>query len=742
MIRTSYAVVLALVASLCLVSPQVVRAATPSLEKIGPALVSVGDPNFSLRALGENFDRTAVILLDGVPLTTQFVSKKRVQAVIPQTVTAATGTHTIAVRNADGVTTGVQTLTVGEKAPGLTIERINPDALGTVTIGLSAEFRVAGEGFTENSKVLVYGKDLDATLREKGVLSVILPPEIIGVAAIVPVQVKNGTALSNIFTVIFYDRPATIQSVTPASIDAGSEPVEVKIAGAGFDPDAVVRINGVDLIPTDVKPQQIKVLVPASLLTDEAQLPVFVVQSTGLSNVFVLRVTPADGKPLIYEITPNQVQAGTGTVRIDVTGANFGEKSKVLVNGEEVRTTFAGRARLTFQIGEMRTETPGVTYQVQVRSNDGTVTNAVTLEIVDASLVSTTAGKKLDGFVDGGPDEAKFRRPSRMALGPDGLIYVADQLNNAVRRLNPANGFVETLAGDGLPGYVDSGDSTVSGFTAPRFNNPLGVAVTEDGTIFVADYGNNVIRRLRSSGSGYTVDTVAGENTEIKDKDTREQTNSTRRGLSGFSNGAGAVARFRGVDGMALGSDGTLYVADSINQYVRGIDTTSTTFVVRTVSGIGINGFTDGDGATARYTLPVDVALNPDETLLYVADFGNNRVRIVDLATGVVSTLSGSGAEGTQAGGPLVASFQGPIGIAVAPDGTIFVSDHFSDTIRRITPQGVTTTLAGGGKRRKFRDGIGPDARFKDPRGILYVPGLESLFVADQGHERIRRIAL
>jgi sugar lactone lactonase YvrE len=742
MIRTTYALALALAIALCLPGLGVVHAATPSIRSIGPSVVSVGDPDFSLRVLGDNFDKGAVVLLDGQPLQTQFVTKKRLHGLVPVDVMDQTGTHTVAVRNEDGSTTGTETFTVGQKAAGVTIERINPDSLGVLTTGISAEFRLAGEGFTESSKVLVFGKEFDSTLREKGVLSVILPPEIIGVAALVPFQVKNASGLSNLVTVPIYDKAASVSSLDPGSVKAGAEAFTLTINGSGFAQDAVVRINGVDLVPTSIKSQQIKVLVPASVVAGEAQLPVYVVQSTGLSNVFILRVTPANGAPIIYDVSPDQVQAGAGAVRIELTGANFAEKSKVLVNGEEVSTNFVGRGNVTFKLTAAQTGTAGVTYQIQVRNNDGTVTNVVSVSVVPAAVVSTLSGKKLDGFEDGGPDSAKFRRPSRMALGPDGLIYVADQLNNAIRRLNPATGFVETLAGDGLPGYVDSGDSDKPGFDEPRFNNPLGVAVAEDGTIYVSDYGNDVIRRVRRSGTGYTVDTVAGANEEIKEAETRNELHSTRRGLQGFSDGAGVKARFRGIDGMALASDGTLYIADSLNQYIRALDTTSPSFTVSTVSGLGISGFTDGDRTTARYTLPVDVALDPTETSLYVADFGNNRVRLLDLATGSVTTFAGSGFEGVQSGDPLAAAFEGPIGVAVRPDGTVFVSDHFSDTIRRITPDGITTTLAGGGAKNKFKDGIGPLANFKDPRGILYDPALDALFVADQGHQRIRKIAV
>lgn len=724
----------------CAASTRTALAATPTLDKIGPDLVSVGDPDFTLRVSGETFDKTSVVLLDGAPLQTTFISKKRLHAVVPQQTTNAAGTHTVAVRNGAGETSGTLALTVGARNENITIERINPDTLPVVTLGLSPQIKLSGEGLKSTSKVLLYGRSVDLSDSANGSLTLFVPTEFASVPGLLPVQVKNDNGLSNMVTVPIYDKAATIGSIDPVSVKAGSEAFTLKLSGSGYGQEAVVRINGVDLVPTSIKSQEIKVDVPAAVVAAEAQLPVYVVQSTGLSNVAILRVTPADGSPIVYSISPDRIQAGAGAVKVAVSGANFGEKSKVLVNGDEVKTSFNGRANLTFKLSDSDTDTAGTTYNVQVRNNDGTVTNTVQLRILEPAMVSTVTGDKLDGFRDGGPDEARFRRPSRMAVGSDGLIYVADQLNHAVRRLNPATGLVETLAGDGLPGYVDTGDSTDADFDTPRFNNPLGIAVAANGTIYVSDYGNSVIRRLTPTGSGYTVDTVAGANERIKDKDTREMLHATRRGLGGFQNGEGSVARFRGPDGMAIGPDGTLYVADATNHYIRGIDTTSATFDVRTVAGIGITGFTDGDLSTARFTTPTDVALTPDGEALIVADFNNNRIRRVELATGQVSTVAGSGFEGTDSGSPLFATFRGPIGVAVGADGTIYVTDHFSNLIRVITTDGVTTTLAGGSSKKKAFDGIGPKSRFKDPRGIVYYPTTGDLYVADQGHQRVRKI--
>ncbi len=741
MTRFNVVVLVLLALAMQLPIATVVRAADPTLKNIGPATISVGDPDFSLRVAGENFDDGSVVLLDGVAVQTSFLSKTRLYGKIPAAVSNATGTHTIAVRNSAGMTTANLTLTVGTADPNVVIERVNPDSLGVITTGQGAEFRLAGEGFNDKSKVFAYGKAYATTLREKGVLAVLLTSDVISVAGIIPLQVKpEGGGFSQMITVPVYDKTATISSLDPLNVDAGAEEFTLKINGTGFEQAATVLVGDTVLTPTSVKSQEIKVTIPATVVANVAQLIVYVSQSTGLSNASVLRVVPADGSPLVYTVNPITVQVGAGATTVDVSGANFEDKSTVLVNGVEAKTTFFGKSAVSFKLTDTQTGTEGVVYAVQVKNKDGAVSNAATVTIVPAALVSTLSGLKLDGFVDGSPDEAKFRRPSRMAVGPDGMIYVADQLNHAVRRLNPATGFVETIAGTGTPGYIDTGDSTKPDFVDPKFNNPLGIVVSPAGVIYVSDFGNNVIRRLTPSGSTYVVDTVAGANELIKNADQRQATHSTRRGLSGFANGAGSIARFRGVDGMSLASNGTLYVADASNQYIRSVDTASSTFDVATVSGLGIAGFNDGTSETARYTTPTDVSVSADDSTLYVADFGNNRIRQIDLATGVVTTLAGNGQNGSSSGTRLQASFDGPIGVAATPMGTVFVADNGSATIRRISPEGITTTLAGQANKTKFKDGIGPLSRFKFPRGLVFSTSRLELFIADQSHQRIRSI--
>jgi len=214
------------------------QAADPTINKIGPDTIAVGDPDFTLRVNGENFDSGSTVLLDGAAIQTTFITKQRLYARVPVTASAAVGSHTIAVRTAGGVTSPSKALSVVAKSPSVTLIRINSDSIPVLTVAINVEFRLAGSGFNENSKVFVFGQQLDSTVREKNVLSVVVPSGLLMDAAVVPFQVKNGSELSNMVTVPVYGRVASISTIDPGVVDVGSTGVVLKIDGNGFDSDA------------------------------------------------------------------------------------------------------------------------------------------------------------------------------------------------------------------------------------------------------------------------------------------------------------------------------------------------------------------------------------------------------------------------------------------------------------------------------------------------------------------------
>jgi DNA-binding beta-propeller fold protein YncE len=193
-------------------------------------------------------------------------------------------------------------------------------------------------------------------------------------------------------------------------------------------------------------------------------------------------------------------------------------------------------------------------------------------------------------------------------------------------------------------------------------------------------------------------------------------------GQQGSTDGPAALARFYGPRGLALGSDGSLFIADTSNCAIRCLSPEGT---VRTVAGAaGQQGSADGLGPAARFCEPYGLAAAPDGRL-YVADTGNHTIRCIS-AAGVVSTLAGA-----------VARFNKPFSIAVGPDGSLYVADTHNHTIRCISAEGAVSSLAGAAGQKGSVDGRGPAARFTYPTGLAVGPD-GSLFVTDE--HSVRRI--
>jgi len=269
---------------------------------------------------------------------------------------------------------------------------------------------------------------------------------------------------------------------------------------------------------------------------------------------------------------------------------------------------------------------------------------------------------------------------------------------------------VTTLAG--WPGAAGGADGT--GWAA-RFSNPGGVRTNSSGTLFVADSINYTVRQITPAG---TVTTLAGI-----------------AGTSGSANGSASVALFNGIGGVAPDSHGNVYVADTGNYAIRVISPTGT---VSTVAGLaGTSGHVDGTGTAAQFSDPENLAFDSTTGNIYVADGRGNTIRRVTPA-GVVTTLAGSGAAGSINGTGTAAEFSDPSGIAVDAAGNVFVADTANDTIRKITPAGVVTLLAGSAGRSGVTDGT--SARFNIPAGVA-VDAFENVYVADTGNDMVREIS-
>jgi sugar lactone lactonase YvrE len=320
------------------------------------------------------------------------------------------------------------------------------------------------------------------------------------------------------------------------------------------------------------------------------------------------------------------------------------------------------------------------------------------------STVTTLAGSA-QGYADGTGAAASFNNPVGLAVDAAGNVYVADTGNQRIRKVTPA-GVVTTLAGSGTSAFADGTGAAAS------FSIPLGVAVDTAGNVYVGDGGNNRIRKVTPAGA---VTTLAGS------------------GTGAFADGSGAAASFQGPSGIAVDGSGNVYVADQTNQRIRFVTPAGD---VTTLAGSGTATFADGTGAAASFDYPGALAANAGN--VWVADGSNDRIRKVTPA-GVVMTLAGSSTFNPFADGiGAAATFNSPQGIALDGADNAYVSDQNHQRIRIVTPAGVVTTLAGSGTA-SFADGPAAMAEFSNPSGIA-VDAARNVYVGDTNNNRVRKI--
>jgi sugar lactone lactonase YvrE len=328
-----------------------------------------------------------------------------------------------------------------------------------------------------------------------------------------------------------------------------------------------------------------------------------------------------------------------------------------------------------------------------------------TLTVTVLPSIQLVAGRT-DGYVDGPGKDARFRFPSGSAVDAAGNVYISERINHTIRKITAA-GMVSTFAGKaGTPGS-DDGDAM-----AARFNLPNGVAVDAAGNVYVTDLNNLTIRKITATG---VVSTLAG-----------------KAGQPGALDGTGAAARFTSPSAIAVDSTGNVYVAD-----YGTIRKVSPAGMVSTVAGtLGVIGSADGTGAAAQFYFPDGLTCDAAGSV-YIADMRNHAIR--KLATGgVVTTVAGfAGAAGLVDGAGAAARFYLPSSVAVDAAGTLYVTDLGYHLIRRISPEGVVSTLAGAIGRAQVD---GANAGFRGPYRIS-VDAQGALYVAEYEGQAVRKIS-
>ena len=287
-------------------------------------------------------------------------------------------------------------------------------------------------------------------------------------------------------------------------------------------------------------------------------------------------------------------------------------------------------------------------------------------KISAAGIVSTIAGNGNQGSLNGLDTASSFNGPTALALDAAGNIYVADDNNNMVRKIS-TNGMVSTYAGSDSTGLINGPAANSALF------GPTGVAVDGSGNVYIADAGNNIIRMVNTSD---VVSTYAGSTNEAA------------------TNGPLLSASFNNPTGLAIDGSGNIFVADMLDGMIREISPSTGT--VTTLAGSGdTTASVNGTGTAASFYFPNSLAVDASDNI-YVTEYATNLIRKVD-PTGVVTTFAGNGAAGQADSTGTSASFNGPSGIAVDKSGNLYVADTYNNVIRKITPAGVVSTIAGSG---------------------------------------------
>ena len=333
-------------------------------------------------------------------------------------------------------------------------------------------------------------------------------------------------------------------------------------------------------------------------------------------------------------------------------------------------------------------------------------------------VINTVAGNGSGGYSgDNGPATgAQLNGPYGVAVDSSGNLYIPDITNNRIREVNTL-GIITTVAGDGTQGF--SGDNGPA--TSAELSNPCGVAVDAFGNLYISDQGNNRIREVNPSG---IITTVAGNGTQ---------------GFSG-DNGPATSAEMFDPIGLAVDAFGDLYIADYLNNRIRMV---SPGGIITTVAGDGTGGFSGDNGPATGAELyePTGVAVDASGKL-YIADWFNNRIRMVDLS-GIITTVAGNGGYGYSGdNGPATsAELYAPFGVALDASGNLYISAQYNYRIREVNTLGIISTVAGDGTSAFSGDnGPATSAELVLSSGVA-MDTSGNLYIADVANDRIRKVS-
>jgi sugar lactone lactonase YvrE len=336
-------------------------------------------------------------------------------------------------------------------------------------------------------------------------------------------------------------------------------------------------------------------------------------------------------------------------------------------------------------------------------------------------IITSIAGNGVTQYIgDGWPATTlSLGFPYGICVGPEGNVYVADYIDHRIRMVDVHDTLFTIANTPGLPGHTGDNGPAI----AATFDNPIGICIDISGNLYISEEYNNDIRKIDHTTGLIT--TICGT------------------GAGGYYGdlGPATLAHMERPSGLCVDRDGNIYIADYGNARVRKIDVALGH--IATVAGIGTNGSAGDAGlaTAAQLSYPKAVCVDTSGNL-YIADYGNNAIRKVDAATGIISTIAGGGSPAYSGdGGPAInAKLRQPNAVYMNRQGILYISDFGNDVVRAITPAGYIFTVAGNGMLGYTGDG-GPatNATLHGPTGV-YADDLGYLYIADGENSVIRKV--
>ncbi|NDC42592.1 MAG: hypothetical protein EBZ77_13770, partial [Chitinophagia bacterium] len=443
--------------------------------------------------------------------------------------------------------------------------------------------------------------------------------------------------------------------------------------------------------------------------------------NTGCGTVATSTIT-VNATPAISLGTVPVTPAGAATVTIPFTTSGAPATYSLTWNAAALAAGFTNISSATLSgspltVAVSPTALTG-SYLGYLTVNNGTCTGVATSFNVSFNIgkrIHTYAGISSNGYSgdNGAAVLGKLSNPYDVATDRKGNLYIADYGNGVVRKVAPT-GVITTVAGNGSIGY--SGDGGAA--TTASLSNPIGVAVDTNDNLYIADYNNHVIRKVSANG---IISTVAGNATH---------------GYSG-DGGAATAAALNYPIGLETDRNGNLYICDYLNSAIRKV---SASGIITTVAGSGTNGYSGDGGAATAAQLGYPRCFVVDTTgNLFIADYANQVIRKVN-TSGIISTFAGTGSTGyTGDGGPAsAATFNTPYGIALDGSGNLYVSEKYNYVVRKISTSGYISTYAGNGLPGYMGDGNdASNCKLDQPMGLA-VDTNNNVYICDNANFAVR----